>query len=67
MFFLVFGLLKSDITFSASFEDAIQKACTSASDGDYVLLSPGCASLDLFSSYVERGILFEQLVHRIAK
>ena len=53
--------------YSASFEEAIQKACSSATDGDYVLLSPGCASFDLFNSYVERGILFEQLVHRTAK
>jgi UDP-N-acetylmuramoylalanine--D-glutamate ligase len=53
--------------YSASFEEAIQKACSNATDGDYVLLSPGCASLDLFNSYVERGILFEQLVHRTAK
>ena len=53
--------------FASSFDEAVQKACLSATKGDCVLLSPGCASLDLFSSYVERGKQFEQLVHRTAK
>ena len=43
-------------------EEAAQVARNCARAGDIVLLSPACASFDLFSSYEERGDHFRQIV-----
>jgi len=42
--------------------EAFKKALKRAKNGDALLLSPGCASFDGFSSYVERGETFRSLV-----
>jgi UDP-N-acetylmuramoylalanine--D-glutamate ligase len=39
----------------ASIEDATTRAAAHAQSGDVVLLAPGCASLDMFRNYEERG------------
>jgi UDP-N-acetylmuramoylalanine--D-glutamate ligase len=45
-----------------SFEDAMQAAREVAEAGDTVLLSPACASFDLFRNYEERGRMFKAWV-----
>lgn len=48
-----------------SFKEAIETAHANAESGDVVLLSPACASFDMFESYVERGRLFKELVKEL--
>lgn len=43
-------------------EEAVQRAAELAEPGDAVLLSPACASLDMFKNFEERGRLFAQAV-----
>ena len=45
-----------------SFEGAFKQACDVASDGDAILLSPACASFDMFKSFEHRGETFVKLV-----
>jgi len=49
----------------ANLQEAIIAARRLASEGDVVLLSPACASWDMFSSFEERGRMFKQLVHTL--
>ncbi|MBR5855476.1 MAG: UDP-N-acetylmuramoyl-L-alanine--D-glutamate ligase [Paludibacteraceae bacterium] len=46
-------------------QDAVQSAYQSANEGDTVLLSPCCASFDLFKNYEDRGKQFMQAVHNL--
>ena len=46
-------------------QDAVQAAYHSANDGDTVLLSPCCASFDLFKNYEDRGEQFMQAVRSL--
>ena len=43
-------------------ENAVRQAVKQSQDGDVVLLSPGCASFDQYSSFEERGEHFRKLV-----
>lgn len=46
-------------------QDAVQAAYQSANEGDTVLLSPCCASFDLFKNYEDRGEQFMQAVRTL--
>ena len=48
-----------------SLEEAVDACVELASDGDTVLLSPCCASFDLFKSYEDRGLRFKKAVMEI--
>ncbi len=48
-----------------SLDDALSAARSMAASGDVVLLSPACASFDLFANYEERGRLFKEAVLKL--
>lgn len=48
-----------------SMEEAVEEAARLAKPGEIVLLSPGCASMDWFRDYVERGEAFQAAVRRL--
>lgn len=54
-----------DIVFADSLEEAIQICYDNAKDGDAVLLSPACASWDMFKSYEQRGDIFKEIVRNL--
>lgn len=47
---------------AADFQEAVTLAHRSARPGEIVLLSPACASWDMFKSFEERGNLFKEIV-----
>lgn len=47
----------------ATMKDAVKAATRLAAPGDVVLLSPACASLDMFKNYMHRGDVYKQDVH----
>lgn len=49
-----------------SLEDAVKVCQSLAQMGDAVLLSPACASFDMFKNYVHRGEVFAQAVQEMA-
>lgn len=49
-----------------SFEEAFDWAFQQSEPGDVILLSPGCASYDWFSSFVERGNRFSELIQQLS-
>lgn len=54
----LFRSLREDAREVISMQDAVSLASHLASSGDIVLLSPACASIDMFSNYIERGQQF---------
>jgi len=50
---------------AGSMEEAVRKAYRLADKGDVVLLSPCCASFDLFKNYEDRGLQFKECVRSL--
>lgn len=48
-----------------SLESAVERAKSISEPGDIVLLSPGCASFDMFKNFSERGDRFKELVNTL--
>ncbi|MGH7371706.1 MAG: glutamate ligase domain-containing protein, partial [Candidatus Methylomirabilales bacterium] len=48
-----------------SLEEAVEVAAGDAAPGDVVLLSPACASFDMFQDFEERGRIFKAAVRRL--
>jgi len=61
-----FSSMVSEIKEAGSMVEAIRIAHDSAKQGDTVLLSPACASFDLFKNYEDRGNQFRNLVIELA-
>lgn len=54
-----------DMVEAQSMEDAVRSAYYLAKNGDTVLLSPACASFDLFENYEDRGRQFKLAVREL--
>lgn len=55
----------TSVTKTDTFDHAIDLCSEMASEGDCVLLSPACASWDMFESYEQRGTLFKERVRNM--
>ena len=51
---------------AGSMSEAVEKAAEVAESGDVVLLSPACASFDMFRNYQDRGDQFRQAVEELS-
>jgi UDP-N-acetylmuramoylalanine--D-glutamate ligase len=47
---------------AATMQEAVERAAELACPGDVVLLSPACASFDMFEGYEQRGRVFAEAV-----
>ena len=55
----------TDIIIVENLKEAVEVCAKKAQPGDAVLLSPACASWDMFDSYEQRGELFKQYVREL--
>lgn len=60
-----FGGTVKNMVDAGSMEEAVKSAYYLARNGDTVLLSPACASFDLFENYEDRGDQFKQYVRNL--
>ena len=56
-----------DIVRAESMRDAVEKASGAAKEGYSVLLSPACASFDMFAGYGQRGRAFKEEVKALSR
>lgn len=52
---------------ASDMEDAVLKSMKNSEEGDMILLSPACASFDMFSSYDERGKVFKACFNKLSE
>jgi UDP-N-acetylmuramoylalanine--D-glutamate ligase len=55
-----------DTVFASDMDEAVRLAAETAQTGDLVLLSPACASLDMFLDYTDRGRKFADAARRLS-
>ena len=60
-----FGSMGKPMADALSAEEAVRKCAEFAAPGDVVLLSPCCASFDLFKNYEDRGQQFKEAVRKL--
>jgi UDP-N-acetylmuramoylalanine--D-glutamate ligase len=53
------------VTYSRSLQEAVDRARALATPGSIVLLSPACASFDMFDNFEHRGDVFKKIVERL--
>jgi UDP-N-acetylmuramoylalanine--D-glutamate ligase len=53
------------VTLCRTLQEAVERARALATPGDAVLLSPACASFDMFDNFEHRGDVFKKLVERL--
>jgi UDP-N-acetylmuramoylalanine--D-glutamate ligase len=58
---------KVELRTADEFEAAVREAFRLASSGDTVLLSPACASYDMFKDYEHRGRVFKEIVRSLKR
>ena len=56
---------RTNVLRAASMQDAVEHARSIAVSGDVVLLSPACASFDMFKDFEHRGRVFKAIVHKL--
>jgi len=56
-----------DVVRAGSMDDAVHKSAHLAQAGDVVLLSPACASFDMFNNYQHRGDVFSDCVRTLLR
>lgn len=61
----VFDGMVPNIADASSMQEAVEKCFAFSAKGDTVLLSPCCASFDLFKSYEDRGAQFKDCVKNL--
>lgn len=57
----------NNIIYTNSLEEAVSQCAKNANSGEAVLLSPACASWDMFKSYEQRGDMFKEFVYNLKK
>ncbi|MDD6282736.1 MAG: UDP-N-acetylmuramoyl-L-alanine--D-glutamate ligase [Oribacterium sp.] len=55
----------TNIMFAEDMDEAVKDCAAYAEAGDYVLLSPACASWGMFDNYEQRGRIFKDLVNKL--